>query len=142
VLFGFQLMAVFNARFEGLSQRLQDIHLAALVAAALTVALIMTPAAYHRKIHPHHVTEKLLSVTTCFVNAALVPLTLGLALDLYVVTWTITASTLVALVVACFALGMHLSLVPLSAHAGRDRLMSGQSSVCATFLQPVMTCFE
>src|ERR1700694_2387015 len=46
-LFGFQLIAVFNTRFDELAP-LQTIHLITLVAGAVSMSLVMTPAAYHR----------------------------------------------------------------------------------------------
>src|SRR5262245_65387348 len=48
-LLGFQLIAAFNQRFTNLSPVDQVIHLAALVLTAVSVAVIMTPAAYHRQ---------------------------------------------------------------------------------------------
>src|SRR5215831_14956226 len=47
-LFGFQLIAVFTERFASMSPWLQGLHLFATGLVALAVALIMTPAAYHR----------------------------------------------------------------------------------------------
>ena len=48
-LFGFQLIAVFNQGFdEKLSGDAQMVHLVALVLTALSMALVMTPAALHR----------------------------------------------------------------------------------------------
>jgi uncharacterized protein DUF6328 len=47
-LFGFQLVAVFNNRFQDLTSKEQVLHLIALLMVALSAALIMTPAAYHR----------------------------------------------------------------------------------------------
>jgi hypothetical protein len=48
-LFGFQLIAVFNESFRRLDPGLQLLHFAAIVLVALSIALIMTPAAYHRR---------------------------------------------------------------------------------------------
>jgi Family of unknown function (DUF6328) len=47
-IFGFQLIAVFNVRFRDFTSVEQAVHLAALLLIALAIALIMTPAAYHR----------------------------------------------------------------------------------------------
>jgi hypothetical protein len=47
-LFGFQLIAVFNDRFQNLVPLEQYLHVLALVLVALAAACIMTPAAYHR----------------------------------------------------------------------------------------------
>jgi hypothetical protein len=47
-LFGFQLIAVFNERFKELTEDEQLIHFSATVLVTIAIALIMTPAAYHR----------------------------------------------------------------------------------------------
>src|SRR2546423_11556181 len=56
-LFGFQLMAVFNQRFSELGGRGQLIHFIAVLLIALSIGLIMTPAAYHRQVEPGSVSE-------------------------------------------------------------------------------------
>jgi hypothetical protein len=47
-LFGFQLVAVFNTTFWELPTASRIIHLFAIGLVAIAVALVMTPAAYHR----------------------------------------------------------------------------------------------
>ena len=47
-LFGFQLIAVFNERFKELTENERFIHFNATVLVTIAIALIMTPAAYHR----------------------------------------------------------------------------------------------
>ena len=49
-LFGFQLIAVFNQGFRSLSSTDQLIYYAALLLIAVAIAVIMTPAAYHRQV--------------------------------------------------------------------------------------------
>ena len=44
--FGFQLIAVFNSRFQDLTHMEQVLHLVALLMLTVSIALIMTPAAY------------------------------------------------------------------------------------------------
>jgi len=52
-LFGFQLIAVFNPAFsEKLHWYEQCLHLTAIGLVAIAVALVMTPAAYHRQAEP------------------------------------------------------------------------------------------
>src|SRR5439155_16789122 len=47
-LFGFQLIAVFSARFQSaLTANEQRLHMVAIVLIVLSTAMIMTPAAYH-----------------------------------------------------------------------------------------------
>ena len=57
-LFGFQLIAVFNSTFaEKLSSLEQEIHLLAIGLVGLSIALILTPAAYHRQIEHVSITR-------------------------------------------------------------------------------------
>src|SRR5581483_5360333 len=49
-LFGFQLVAVFNTTFwERLTESDRILHLIAMLVVAISVALVMAPAAYHRQ---------------------------------------------------------------------------------------------
>ena len=48
-LFGFQLIAVFNGKFWELPEGHRLLHLLAIDSVATSVALVMTPAAYHRR---------------------------------------------------------------------------------------------
>ena len=85
-LFGFQLVAVFNPRFDAALGRPQQLlHLAALLLVALAAGLLMTPAAYHRQACRGGVTKELLRVASVSISAGLVPLMVGLALDVYLV---------------------------------------------------------
>lgn len=92
-LFGFQLIAVFN---DGFARRLdggeQLLHLVAIILVALAAALIMTPAAYHRQALPRRTDERFLELASNFLTAAMVPLALGLVLDLYLVARIILGS--------------------------------------------------
>jgi hypothetical protein len=47
-LFGFQLIAVFNAKFWEMTHSHRVIHLVVIGLVAIAIALVMTPAAYHR----------------------------------------------------------------------------------------------
>jgi len=85
-LFGFQLIAAFNTRFHDLAVVDRVIHLSALVLVGLAVALIMTPAAYHRICEPRRTSMFFVQLGSVLVAAAMVPLLLGISLDVYVVT--------------------------------------------------------
>jgi hypothetical protein len=64
-LFGFQLIAVLNPSFaQKLSQAEQRLHLLAIALAAVAVALIMTPAAYHRQTGPQEVSETFIRLSS------------------------------------------------------------------------------
>jgi hypothetical protein len=82
-LFGFQLIAVFNTRFHNFSSLEQILHLVALLLVAVAVALIMTPAAYHRIAERGMLSRRFVDVASRFLESALMPLILGISLDLF-----------------------------------------------------------
>jgi Family of unknown function (DUF6328) len=86
-LMGFQLMAIFNERFEALSSLQQVLHLASLVLVTLAIALVMTPAAYHRIAEPGVLSRRFINLTSRLIATSMVPLALGLALDVFLVVW-------------------------------------------------------
>lgn len=84
-LFGFQTMAVFNQRFQDLPDSAVHVYLAGLALLALTIGLLMAPAAYHRIAERGQVSRRMINLASRFITAGLVPLMLGIALDIYVV---------------------------------------------------------
>src|SRR3954466_13004914 len=85
-LFGFQLIAVFNSAFsERLTQPEQCLHLAALALVAISGALVMTPAAYHRETSPREAPESLVVLGGQLLLASMIPLMTGIGLDFYLI---------------------------------------------------------
>src|SRR5258706_866082 len=85
-LFGFQLVAVFNSRFaEDLDRFDQRLHLTAIALVAFAVALVMTPAAFHRRHGSREVTDTFIHVSSLLLLASMVPLAAGLALDFHLI---------------------------------------------------------
>jgi len=84
-LFGFQTMAVFNSRFTDLPKSATVCYLLGLGLLALSIALLLAPAAYHRIAQGGEVTRQLLKQSSLFISLGMVPLMLSLALDIYVV---------------------------------------------------------
>src|SRR5438128_2595950 len=82
-LFGFQLIAVFNERFSQLPSAEQLAHFAATILIAVAIGLIMTPAAYHRQVEPGTVSSFFVGLASLLITAAMVPLMLGLCLEVY-----------------------------------------------------------
>jgi len=82
-LFGFQLIAVFNNRFQNLPGTEQAFHFTALLMVAVAIALIMTPAAYHRIAARGTVSRQFVDLASRFLEWAMVPLMLGISLDLF-----------------------------------------------------------
>jgi membrane protein YdbS with pleckstrin-like domain len=92
-LFGFQLVAVFNQRFEeALDEPGQLLHLAALALVALSCALAMTPAAYHRQAGRGKVSAELLELSSLFIGSAMIPLLLAIAIDIGLLAYVVTQS--------------------------------------------------
>src|SRR3954463_10006836 len=86
-LFGFQLVAVFNNRFEtALSPQEQTLHLAALVLVTVAIVLIRAPAAYHRQAERGRVSRYFIDLASNCLTWALAPLLVGIVLDVYLVS--------------------------------------------------------
>jgi hypothetical protein len=107
-LFGFQLIVVFNAAFRSnLERTLQILHLGALCSIAVSMGLIMAPAAYHRQVERGYITARLARIASRFVQGALASLLVGVVLDVYLVGFVILGSDALAVTIALL---MFLSL--------------------------------
>ena len=84
-LFGFQLIAIFNERFRSLERLEQALHYAALILVAVAIAIIMTPAAYHRIVEQTSVSEFFVRLASWLVAAAMVPLMVAITFESYIV---------------------------------------------------------
>jgi hypothetical protein len=100
-LFGFQLVAVLNPPFYGLlSLAQQRLHLGGLLLTALSIALMMTPAAYHRQAEQHSVSMRFLRLASWLITAGMFTLMLALQIDCYLVARIILRSAPLALGIA------------------------------------------
>jgi Family of unknown function (DUF6328) len=109
-LLGFQLLAVLTESFDSLPSISKYVHLASLAFIALTVVLLMTPAAYHRIVEQGEETEHFHRFASKMVIASLVPLALGIAGGVYVVVQKVTDSTLLSVVAALVVLALFWEL--------------------------------
>ena len=110
-LFGFQLVAVYNAPFFRILTRTeQRLHLVFLCWIALAIGLVMTPAAYHRLAERGRVTTRLVTVASRMIQGALLCLAFGIGLDLYLIGMAILGTELVA---TALAVGVTLVLLGL-----------------------------
>ena len=110
-LFGFQLVAVFNQTFwERLSSSERTLHLVAIALIAVAVALVMTPAAYHRQTERDSVSHAFIRIASRLLLLSMWPLLLGICLDFYLIANLILQDTLVSLVLAALLLGVFLAL--------------------------------
>jgi hypothetical protein len=113
-LFGFQTAAVFNQRFEELPISGLWTHLLALLLLALSIALVMTPAAYHRMAERGQASRHMVDLSSRLIGLGMVPLMGALTLDVYEVMvavlgnvrWAVCggAATLALLAALWFAL--------------------------------------
>lgn len=100
-LFGFQLIAVFNQTFdEKLTPGEQILHLAAIGLVAIAVALVMTPAAYHRQAEPGTISKRFVRLSTWLLAWALFPLMMGICLDFYLIGRLILRHALISLFIS------------------------------------------
>jgi hypothetical protein len=81
--FGFQLVAIFNNRFQNLTHAEQVLHFIALLMLAVSIALIMTPAAYHRIAERGMVSRHFVELASRFLEFAMLPLMLSISVDLF-----------------------------------------------------------
>ena len=77
---------------------------------AITVMLLMTPAAFHRVAEGGEDSDRLVRISSVAVITAMAPLALGISLDFFVVVRKVTGSVLIAVVCATAASAMFLGL--------------------------------
>jgi len=122
-LFGFQLIAIFNSTFQSLTFSWQVTHLAALLCCAAAMALVMTPAAYHRIAMRGRISTRFTKLASRMIAIAMAPLALSIGLDSIVVVQMVVNNIWVA---AAIGLGLTMLFAilwfawPLMA-AGRKR---------------------
>ena len=109
-MFGFQLAIVLTQAFEQLPSVSRIVHAASLFLVALTVMMLMAPAAYHRIVYASEDTEDMHRVGGALVTAATVPLALGLTENIYVVIAKIAGSSRAGLIAGGLAFVMLVAL--------------------------------
>jgi len=126
-LFGFQLIAVFSAGFKmELSNAERTIHLAALLLVAIAIALVMAPAALHRQSEPMSVSRRFIAMSSHLLMASMIPLALGICLDVYLIARVIIGTTTVAAVVAVILLAVFFVFWRVIPQAARRRRSASQ----------------
>ena len=110
-LFGFQLIAVFNSTFaEKLSSLEQQLHLLAIGLVGVAIALILTPAAYHRQMEHVSITRRFIDVSTRLMLWSMAFLALSIGLDLYLVSRIILQDVLISLLITLGLLALFIFL--------------------------------
>jgi hypothetical protein len=93
-LFGFQLIVPFHPSFKQLDGSLKLAHLGALAALALAIALIMTPAAYHRLVLRGKVSRSLIELASRLIAGAMAAFTIAIALNMHLIGSVVLESQL------------------------------------------------
>jgi len=102
-LFGFQLVAVFNAGFsEKLSRAEQHAHLAAILCVVVAIALLMAPAAIHRRREPYSVSSAFINLSSNLLRLGMIPLAAATVIDVYLVARILTGGPVGGMVAAVF----------------------------------------
>lgn len=91
-LFGFQLIAVFNAKFWDLDLSDRIVHLVAIGLVAIAIALVMTPAAYHRLAFQNAVSQSFIESSSRLLLCSMFPLMLGTCMDFYLISTMILSN--------------------------------------------------
>jgi hypothetical protein len=85
-LFGFQLAVMFSERFDRILTHAQQVlHLLAMALVAIAIALIMTPAAYHRQAEPQQASDHFVRLSSRLLLASMPPLAVAICLEFYLV---------------------------------------------------------
>ena len=95
-MLGFQFVVVFVRSFGELPGWVKITHAVALAAIALSVVLLMTPAALHRIAYDGENSQSFFRISSALVVAAAFPLAVGIAADVCVVVFRITAGARLA----------------------------------------------
>src|SRR5690348_15148733 len=88
-LFGFQTIAVFNERFADLDIDAKLCHVVGLAMVVITIGMIMTPAIYYRAC-VGRVTQHMARVSSLLLRRGVLPLAIGLALEMYTVLFVVS----------------------------------------------------
>ena len=109
-LLGFQLIVALNRTFESLPQSSKIMHAVALGCIALTMILLVAPAAFHRLAFHGADSARFFRLGSNLVSAALLPLALGISGDIYVAITKITENAAAGAAAAFVALMMFTGL--------------------------------
>ena len=121
-LFGFQLIAVFNRPFFDLDPFDRVLHLGSLILVAISIGLIMAPAAYHRLAESDRVSSRWIKLASLYIASAMATLMVAVSLDIYIVSMMIVNSPAIAAALGaltgCF-LGWLWFAIPLMRKPGQ-----------------------
>jgi hypothetical protein len=109
-LFGFQLIAVFNDQFARIAMPLKLAHFTALALVVVSIALIMSLAAYDRIAQRGVLSKNFVDLASRFMTWAMVPLVVAIATELFVVTMVVTDSVVASSITVGAAVVLYVCL--------------------------------
>jgi hypothetical protein len=86
------------------------LHFVAIVLITVAIALVMTPAAYHRQVHPGRVDRFFVKLASFFITVAMVPLMTGLSLDIYLLGRIVLGNAFLSVTIALTLFVMYSAL--------------------------------
>jgi Family of unknown function (DUF6328) len=128
-VFGFQLIAVFNNGFHSLTPSEQLMHLVALVLIMIAIALIMTPASYHRIAERGAVSRRFVEMASRLLALAMFPLMLGMTADLFLVARLVLNNAALSTAISALLLFVFFGLWYLFPWIERRFIRSGSNPV-------------
>src|SRR4051812_43339680 len=93
VLFGFQFNGVFQEQFNELPAASRTFVCAGLILLMVAVAFLIAPSMQHRIVERGQDSPRVLALATLYAGAALLPISIALALDIFVAMERITSVT-------------------------------------------------
>jgi hypothetical protein len=108
VLFAFLLTIPFTQRFSTLETGDRRVYFAAVVTTTISSALLIAPSAHHRARFRHRSKEQILKVANAFALAGMFFLALAMAAAIYVITHSLYATDVAALVAGGLGAGTIL----------------------------------
>jgi hypothetical protein len=109
VLLGFQFRSPFESGFASLPRFSQHLKVASLGILLVSIALIMSPGAYHRIVWQGNDSTHVQDFSTRVMDCALFPFLIAMGIDFYVIVGKFagaTAGTLTGVLMGAFALGL------------------------------------
>jgi Family of unknown function (DUF6328) len=85
ILFGFQLQTVFQDQFNTFTLTMRQVDASALLLMVVALAMLLTPCSQHRLIERGHITGRIRTAVTRYTEGALLPFSISLGLDIYLV---------------------------------------------------------
>jgi hypothetical protein len=109
-LLGFQLIVMMTKVFDSIPVIARTVHLVALLSLAVSIVLLIAPAALHRVAFGSQEDPRLLRVGSAIIAAALLPLSCAIACDMWVAMSRVWEPNWVSMVISCIVFGVLVVL--------------------------------